>query len=74
MMAEFEAQRQRDQALLKDALLSLQQRDQAMKAAELAAKNMVKKMPSSDMDSQTEFVDFSIFDKKDGWVLPISGE
>ena len=74
MMAEFEAQRHRDQALLKDALLSLQQRDQAMKAAELAAKNMVKKMPSSDMDSQTEFVDFSIFDKKDGWVLPISGE
>ena len=73
MLAEFEVQRLRDQALLKDALYSLQERDMLMKAAEQNAKNMVRKMPSSDMHTQTEFADFCLFDKKDGWMLPISG-
>lgn len=42
-----------------------------VKATEKA--NLAPKAITTEGESQTEFVDFSIFDKKDGWVLPISG-
>lgn len=32
-----------------------------------------KKVPTHESSSQTAYTDFNVFDKQDGWILPISG-
>ena len=66
---ELQIQFNRTQNMLREAQANANARDMANNMDGV----MKKKVKTCDSFTQTKYTDFNIFDKQDGWILPISG-